>query len=131
MLDAPPQLPRRYSREKAAELLDMSVAQLGREIRAGRLGCYKSPGGRIVTVGEAHIADYLAHIEVRATAWPSKTDPASAATDSDVDQSCPRTGTSSGPTPPGLDGQRALALAQATFGPPSSPSPATSSSSRS
>ena len=54
----PSPLPRRYSRDQAAELLGISTAQLGSEIAAGRLGCYRRPGGRKVTIGEHHLAAY-------------------------------------------------------------------------
>src|SRR4051812_18230780 len=84
MTDPVSPLPRRYTVEGAAELLGLSVDSVRREIGARRLGCYRlGPGGRILRVGEHHLAAYLegCNHPCRATDSPSAT-PTSAPTGS-------------------------------------------------
>ena len=53
----------RYSIKEAAKLVGFSYITCWREIKRGRLGCYRICGGRVILVGRSHIEKYLGEHE--------------------------------------------------------------------
>jgi excisionase family DNA binding protein len=53
----------KYSKEEAAKLIGVSPITVWREIKRGKLGCYRVCGGRVLLIGKSHIEKYLADSE--------------------------------------------------------------------
>jgi hypothetical protein len=53
----------RYSIREAANLIGFSPVTCWRELKRGRLGCYRVCGGRVVLIGALHIERYLSEHE--------------------------------------------------------------------
>jgi hypothetical protein len=113
-------LPRRFAVPAAARELGVSKATVWREIRNGSLKCYRlGPSGRIVRVGEHHIAEYHACRETKAPSGSATTSSASA---EDRGTSAPA-GTNQRHV---VDRSSAVASALLTFKPQRSSSPGSS-----
>jgi excisionase family DNA binding protein len=53
----------KYSKDEAAKLIGVSPITVWREIKRGRLGCYRVCGGRVLLIGKSHIEKYLSDSE--------------------------------------------------------------------
>lgn len=49
----------KYSKDEAAQLIGVSPITVWREVKRGRLGCYRVCGGRVMLIGKSHIEKYL------------------------------------------------------------------------
>jgi excisionase family DNA binding protein len=55
----------KYTREEAAKLIGVSPITVWREVKRGRLECYRLCGGRVLRIGRSHIEEYLSKNEQR------------------------------------------------------------------
>jgi excisionase family DNA binding protein len=53
----------KYTREEAAKLIGISPITVWREVKRGRLECYRLCGGRVLRIGRSHIEEYLSKNE--------------------------------------------------------------------
>lgn len=53
----------KYTKDETAKLIGVSPITVWREIKRGRLGCYRVCGGRVLLIGKSHIEKYLSESE--------------------------------------------------------------------
>jgi excisionase family DNA binding protein len=53
----------KYTVEEAAQLIGISPISVWREVKRGRLLCYRLCGGRVLRIGRSHIEEYLSKSE--------------------------------------------------------------------
>ena len=53
----------KYSRDEAAKLIGIAPITVWREIKRGRLDCYRVCAGRVIVIGKSHIEKYLSDSE--------------------------------------------------------------------
>lgn len=58
----------KYTKEEAAPRLGLSPITVWREVKRGKLGCYRLCGGNVLRIGRSHIEEYLSRNEQRRNA---------------------------------------------------------------